>query len=546
MAADPHKPLRDDVRLLGELLGDTIRAQAGEAIFATVERVRALAKSARAGNDADFRVLADELSRVDVDDALPIARAFAHFLHLANIAEQHHRVRRRRAYLRDPRAAPQRGSCADAFARLLAGGIAPDRLHAGRQRAAGRAGAHRPPDRGRAPASGPEAQPHCRGAGDARPSRPHGARTGRSRGGHPARDRGGVGHERRAGTTADADRRGAQRPDRLRAEPVGRAAGRTSRGLDRALQRQHRPAAADRRRAAAVRLLDWRRPRRQPARHARRHPPCLAAVALGGGRSLPARRRSCCATSCRSTAPPTSCRRSSPAAPSPIGSCCATVRRRLTATRAWVEACLQVTDVRRTRRRRLPGGHAISPPRCACATDRSRPRVTASSPTAGSRICCGGSPRSASRWRGSTSVRTRRATRRRSPRSRRRSGLGSYADWDEPARLAFLVRELQSRRPLVPDDLDGRRRGAGRARDVPDDCRRTGGLARRLRHHDDAQRVGRAGGGAAAEGAAGGRGRCASSRSSRPSRDLQQAGAVLDTPARRAAAIATGSAAGRK
>src|SRR5688572_26628062 len=141
MPSDPHKPLRDDVRLLGELLGDTVRARAGGAIFATVERVRALAKSGRAGNDADFRVLADELSRIDVDDALTLARAFAHFLHLANIAEQHHRVRRRRAYLRDPAAAPQRGSCADAFARLLAGGVAPDRRS--EERRVGRAG--RPP-----------------------------------------------------------------------------------------------------------------------------------------------------------------------------------------------------------------------------------------------------------------------------------------------------------------------------------------------------------------------------------------------------------------
>jgi phosphoenolpyruvate carboxylase len=127
---DPHKPLRDDVRLLGELLGDTILAQAGEHIFATVEQVRGLAKSGRAGNEADFRLLADELSRMPVDDALPVARAFAHFLHLANIAEQHHRVRRRREYLRDPSAAPQRGSCEDGFARLIAAGITPDRLHA--------------------------------------------------------------------------------------------------------------------------------------------------------------------------------------------------------------------------------------------------------------------------------------------------------------------------------------------------------------------------------------------------------------------------------
>ena len=45
---DPHKPLRDDVRMLGELLGETLRQRGGDALFATVERVRALAKSGRA------------------------------------------------------------------------------------------------------------------------------------------------------------------------------------------------------------------------------------------------------------------------------------------------------------------------------------------------------------------------------------------------------------------------------------------------------------------------------------------------------------------
>lgn len=128
MAVDPHKPLRDDVRLLGELLGDNLRAQVGEALLRRVERVRALAKSARGGHSDDFRVLADELSGMSLDEALPVARAFAHFLHLANVAEQHHRIRRRRAYQRDPAARPQRGSCEEAFDRLLANGIAPERL----------------------------------------------------------------------------------------------------------------------------------------------------------------------------------------------------------------------------------------------------------------------------------------------------------------------------------------------------------------------------------------------------------------------------------
>ena len=129
MPIDPHQSLREDVRLLGELLGDTIRTQSGDALFHTVERVRALAKSARAGHDTNFRILSDELSRMSPDEALPIARSFAQFLHLANIAEQHHRVRRRRAYQRDPSAAPQRGSCDEAFARLIATGITPDGLY---------------------------------------------------------------------------------------------------------------------------------------------------------------------------------------------------------------------------------------------------------------------------------------------------------------------------------------------------------------------------------------------------------------------------------
>src|SRR5687767_6874234 len=130
MAPDPHKPLRDDVRLLGELLGETLKAHAGDAIFQRVERVRALSKHARAGHDEDdFRALAAELHGMSLDEALPVTRAFAQFLHLANIAEQHHRIRRRRAYQRDPAAAPQRGSCDDVFPRLLAGGISADRLY---------------------------------------------------------------------------------------------------------------------------------------------------------------------------------------------------------------------------------------------------------------------------------------------------------------------------------------------------------------------------------------------------------------------------------
>jgi phosphoenolpyruvate carboxylase len=129
---DPHKPLRSDVRLLGRLLGDTLRRQEGQELFDRVERVRALAKRARTGgeeSDDVFEALATELAGMPVDAALPIARAFAHFLNLANIAEQHHRVRRRRAYQRDPNAPPQPASIEEALPRLVAEGLAPEALY---------------------------------------------------------------------------------------------------------------------------------------------------------------------------------------------------------------------------------------------------------------------------------------------------------------------------------------------------------------------------------------------------------------------------------
>ena len=48
---DPHERLRDDVRMLGALLGETLRLREGAALYETVERVRALSKSGRAGSD---------------------------------------------------------------------------------------------------------------------------------------------------------------------------------------------------------------------------------------------------------------------------------------------------------------------------------------------------------------------------------------------------------------------------------------------------------------------------------------------------------------
>ncbi|NUP08567.1 MAG: phosphoenolpyruvate carboxylase [Polyangiaceae bacterium] len=90
----PDAPLRDDVRLLGELLGAVLRAHEGTALFDLVEEVRALAKRARGGNESDAAALRSRLAAIPAATAVPLARAFAHFLGLANVAEQHHRARK--------------------------------------------------------------------------------------------------------------------------------------------------------------------------------------------------------------------------------------------------------------------------------------------------------------------------------------------------------------------------------------------------------------------------------------------------------------------
>src|SRR5439155_16275506 len=128
--SDPHQPLRDDVRLLGELLGGVLSNHEGPELLALVEHVRALSKSAHAGNDDDFDTLANLLRDLPIGTAFRVARAFAHFLALANIAEQHHRTRRRRDHARDGSGRPQRGSCDETFARLSAAGIAGETLAA--------------------------------------------------------------------------------------------------------------------------------------------------------------------------------------------------------------------------------------------------------------------------------------------------------------------------------------------------------------------------------------------------------------------------------
>ncbi|KEA62274.1 Phosphoenolpyruvate carboxylase [Marinobacterium lacunae] len=91
---DLKAPLRDNVRLLGHLLGNTIRRDCGEEFFAKVETIRNLSKDARKGK-ARKEDLIGALKALKEEELVPMARAFSQFLNLANLAEEHHRVRRR-------------------------------------------------------------------------------------------------------------------------------------------------------------------------------------------------------------------------------------------------------------------------------------------------------------------------------------------------------------------------------------------------------------------------------------------------------------------
>ncbi|WP_299582292.1 phosphoenolpyruvate carboxylase [uncultured Microbulbifer sp.] len=100
MSQDQNTPLREDVRLLGEELGSVLREQAGETLFDTVETIRQAAVESRGTGEMQVDRLHQLLDPLDDDTLLEVARAFSQFLNLANIAEQRHRERLHRQHQR--------------------------------------------------------------------------------------------------------------------------------------------------------------------------------------------------------------------------------------------------------------------------------------------------------------------------------------------------------------------------------------------------------------------------------------------------------------
>ncbi|RMU75936.1 Phosphoenolpyruvate carboxylase [Pseudomonas syringae pv. aptata] len=93
--ADIDARLREDVHLLGELLGNTIREQRGAEFLDKIERIRKGAKAGRRGSAEGAEQLSSSVDGLGDDELLPVARAFNQFLNLANIAEQYQLMHRR-------------------------------------------------------------------------------------------------------------------------------------------------------------------------------------------------------------------------------------------------------------------------------------------------------------------------------------------------------------------------------------------------------------------------------------------------------------------
>ena len=116
-AAAKNRPLVEDIRLLGRILGDVIREQEGRAAFELIERVRQLSVAYRLKKDASAgRVLDRLLKNLSADQTVSVIRAFSYFSHLANIAEDRHHVRRRAVH--EAAGTHHEGSLAHCFERL--------------------------------------------------------------------------------------------------------------------------------------------------------------------------------------------------------------------------------------------------------------------------------------------------------------------------------------------------------------------------------------------------------------------------------------------
>src|SRR5262249_30809043 len=117
-----EKPLRRDVSSLGRLLGNVIKEQEGQDLFETVEALRTLSIAGRAGQSTvDLR--SDIVRRITITEGAKLAKAFAMYFELTNLAETNHRKRRRRATQLASHQPPQPGTLKGTLLRIRNAGI---------------------------------------------------------------------------------------------------------------------------------------------------------------------------------------------------------------------------------------------------------------------------------------------------------------------------------------------------------------------------------------------------------------------------------------
>ncbi|OOF77750.1 phosphoenolpyruvate carboxylase [Rodentibacter caecimuris] len=107
--------LRNNINMLGRFLGETINDAQGADILELIENIRKLSRDSRAGDDNARQALLETLANISTDNIIPVARAFSQFLNLTNIAEQYQTISREHS-----QKAPSERSLHALFTRLKA------------------------------------------------------------------------------------------------------------------------------------------------------------------------------------------------------------------------------------------------------------------------------------------------------------------------------------------------------------------------------------------------------------------------------------------
>ena len=122
---DKDQALRDDVRVLGAMVGDLIKEQGGDELYEFVETARQRSIRRREENEKEGEELAELVEDLDPDHALQVIRSFSTYFQMVNTAEKVHPIRRRREYMQEV-GHYQPGGFEDTLVKLKASGMSVD------------------------------------------------------------------------------------------------------------------------------------------------------------------------------------------------------------------------------------------------------------------------------------------------------------------------------------------------------------------------------------------------------------------------------------